>query len=407
MTDHRESFDLIIVGAGLAGAAFALAMAEQPLNIALLDAQPERAGWPPLDDTVLDYDARVSALTEASRSFLQRLGVWSDIVERRACAYQEMTVWDAEGTGEIHFSADEVGELALGHIVENRLITAALLSRLRSSRVRLLFDSPVAEWQRVGELGQLQLADGRLLQAPLIVAADGANSRLRDWGGFQTREWDYHHHAIVCTVETEKAHRATAWQRFLPEGPLAFLPLPDREGGQHFSSIVWSAQPELAESLMAMDEEAFNIALARHFEHRLGRIVASSRRVKFPLRQRHALRYYQQGIALLGDAAHTIHPLAGQGINLGFADAAVLADECQRALSRGLSLSDELLLSRYQRRRKGENLAMMAAMEGFQNLFESRALPLRLLRNAGMNWLDRAAPLKRQIIARAMGLSRR
>ena len=157
---------------------------------------------------------------------------------------------------------------------------------------------------------------------------------------------------------------------------------------------------------MAMDDSEFNAALARHFEYRLGAVIATSRRVRFPLRQRHAVQYSRQGIVLLGDAAHTIHPLAGQGINLGFGDAQVLAQECQRALARGLSLADSGVLARYQRRRKGENLAMMAAMQGFQNLFESDAAPLRMLRNVGMRWLDKAVPLKRQVIARAMGLGR-
>ncbi len=406
MTASAEKYDLIVVGAGLAGGAFALAMAESPLKIAVIDAQPERQGWPPLDESVLDYDARVSALTEASRTFLDRLGVWSAISERRACAYRDMQVWDAEGTGEIHFSADDVGQSALGHIVENRLITAALINKLRETSVRLMFNTPVAAWQAVGDGGELQLEDGRVLRAPLIVAADGANSRMRQWGGFQTREWDYHHHAIVCTVETERPHRATAWQRFLPQGPLAFLPLPDRDRSQHYSSIVWSATPDFAETLMAMDGSEFNAALARHFEYRLGAVIATSRRVRFPLRQRHAVQYSRQGIVLLGDAAHTIHPLAGQGINLGFGDAQVLAQECQRALARGLSLADSGVLARYQRRRKGENLAMMAAMQGFQNLFESDAAPLRMLRNVGMRWLDKAVPLKRQVIARAMGLGR-
>lgn len=406
MNIAAENYDLIVVGAGLAGGAFALAMAETPLKIVVIDAQPERQGWPPLDESVRDYDARVSALTDASRAFLDRLGVWTAITERRACAYRDMQVWDAEGTGEIHFSADDVGQAALGHIVENRLITAALINKLRESSVRLMFDTPVAAWQAVGDGGELQLEDGRVLRAPLIVAADGANSRMRQWGGFQTREWDYQHHAIVCTVETELPHRATAWQRFLPQGPLAFLPLPDRDRSQHYSSIVWSATPDFANTLMAMDDAEFNVALARHFEHRLGAVIAASRRVRFPLRQRHAVQYSRQGIVLLGDAAHTIHPLAGQGINLGFGDAQVLAQECQRALSRGLSLADSGVLARYQRRRKGENLAMMAAMEGFQNLFASNAAPLRMLRNIGMRWLDKAVPLKRQVIARAMGLGR-
>ena len=406
MTTSAEKYDLIVVGAGLAGGAFALAMAESSLKIAVIDAQPERQGWPPLDESVLDYDARVSALTDASRAFLDRLGVWSAISERRACAYRDMQVWDAEGTGEIHFSADDVGQSALGHIVENRLITAALINKLRETSVRLMFNAPVAAWQAVGDGGELQLGDGRVLSAPLIVAADGANSRMRQWGGFQTREWDYHHHAIVSTVETELPHRSTAWQRFLPQGPLAFLPLPDRDHSQHYSSIVWSATPDFADELMAMSDAGFNTALARHFESRLGAIIASSRRVRFPLRQRHAVQYYRQGIVLLGDAAHTIHPLAGQGINLGFGDAQVLAQECERALTRGLSIADSGVLARYQRRRKGENLAMMAAMQGFQNLFESDAAPLRMLRNVGMRWLDKAVPLKRQVIARAMGLGR-
>ena len=210
MNIAAENYDLIVVGAGLAGGAFALAMAETPLKIVVIDAQPERQGWPPLDESVRDYDARVSALTDASRAFLDRLGVWTAITERRACAYRDMQVWDAEGTGEIHFSADDVGQAALGHIVENRLITAALINKLRESSVRLMFDTPVAAWQAVGDGGELQLEDGRVLRAPLIVAADGANSRMRQWGGFQTREWDYGHRAIVATVELEHTHQTGA-----------------------------------------------------------------------------------------------------------------------------------------------------------------------------------------------------
>lgn len=400
-----ESFDLIVVGAGMAGAAVALAMAEENLKVALIDGQKMPEGWPPvLDDSVLDYDARVSALTAASRQFLDELGVWQGIVERRACAYRDMEVWDAEGTGRIHFSAAEVNQPALGHIVENRLVNAGLLEALRASRVQCVLGAPVKSYRREAGRGVLELEDGRRLGSLLVVAADGANSRLREAGGFQTREWNYHHHAIVCTVETESPHQDCAWQRFLPEGPLAFLPLADAAGSGRYCSIVWSALPDVATQLMGLDDDAFAQSLTRHFEGRLGEVLACSKRFSFPLRQRHAVDYVKDGIVLVGDAAHTIHPLAGQGINLGFADAQALADELKRALRRGLMLSDNVALARYQRRRKGDNLAMMAAMEGFQHLFESPAMPLRLARNLGMSLLDRAVPLKRQIIARAMGL---
>ena len=404
--ENIADFDLVIVGAGMAGAALALAVADLPIKVALIEAQAVREGWPAVDDSVFDYDARVSALTESSRGFLDELGAWSDIVSRRACAYTDMEVWDGEGTGRIHFAASEVKRAALGHIVENRLINASLINGLReNARVKCFFGMPVETMDRQQGLISLKLAGGKLVRSPLVVAADGANSKIREWAGFVTREWDYHHHAIVATVETESAHKNTAWQRFLPEGPLAFLPLSDAAGEQRYCSIVWSVKPDIAEALMSLGDDDFCRELAAKFEHRLGSVVACSRRFSFPLRQRHAADYVSDGVVLLGDAAHTIHPLAGQGINLGFQDAMALADECRRACERGLSLSDTGVLNRYQRRRKGGNLAMMAMMEGFQHLFETPAMPLRLLRNTGMRWLDSALPLKRQIIAKAMGLS--
>jgi 2-octaprenylphenol hydroxylase len=404
--ENIADFDLVIVGAGLAGAALALAVADLPLKVALVEAQAVREGWPQIEESVFDYDARVSALTDASRGFLDEIGAWSDIASRRACAYTDMEVWDGEGTGRIHFSASEVRRSALGHIVENRLINASLINNLReNARVKCFFGMPVETMSRQQAGISLHLAGGRVVRSPLVVAADGANSKIREWAGFVTREWDYHHHAIVATVETEFPHSNTAWQRFLPEGPLAFLPLPDTAAEQRYCSIVWSAKPDIAEHLMSLDDDDFCRELAVKFEHRLGRVLAASRRFSFPLRQRHAADYVSDGVVLLGDAAHTIHPLAGQGINLGFQDAAVFAQECRRACERGVPLFDASVLNRYQRRRKGGNLAMMAMMEGFQHLFETPVMPLRLLRNTGMRWLDSALPLKRQIIAKAMGLS--
>lgn len=398
-----NSFDVVIVGGGLAGASLALALAETPLRVAVVEGGPAQP-WPAPVESAQDYDARVSALTEASRRLLEQLGVWPAIARARVCAYRRMDVWDAEGTGNIQFDAIEVQRAELGHIVENSLILAALHEALQASRVAVYFAASVAKLGAEAGAHQLALADGRELSARLVVAADGARSQIRQWAGFETREWDYHHHAIACTVECEQPHRATAWQRFLPEGPLAFLPLADADGRQRFCSIVWSAKPELSDALIAMDDDAFCEALGKAFEFRLGVIAAVGRRFRFPLRQRHAPEYFRNGVVLVGDAAHSIHPLAGQGINLGFADVNVLSEELKRGLAKGLDVADSQVLGRYQRRRKGDNLAMMAAMEGFQHLFESNALPLRLARNAGMSWLNWQGPLKRQLITKAMGL---
>lgn len=417
MNDAALDFDVIIVGAGIAGGALACALGGSALQVAVIEAQQVSAQWPDQDDTVAGFDARVSALTVASQNFLQRLDVWPAICERRVSPYLHMHVWDADGTGSIDFTAEEINQPVLGHIVENRLTVTALIQRLQQhNNVQLIAGAKITELQTLAVNGeatesnsqqgfkQLTLEDGRTLTAPLVVAADGANSWVRSQENFSMREWDYGHSAIVTTVETSKPHADTAWQRFLPEGPLAFLPLLTSAGNKQFCSIVWSAVPQYAENLMALDDREFAQSLGRAFEHRLGDILRVNRRFSFPLRQRHASDYVKPGVALIGDAAHTVHPLAGQGINLGLADVQVLAEELLRAADRQLSPGALEVLQRYQRRRKGANLAMMAGMEGFKRLFEHSALPVRWARNSGMRWLNHSAPLKHKIMRQAMGL---
>ncbi|WP_201218258.1 2-octaprenyl-3-methyl-6-methoxy-1,4-benzoquinol hydroxylase [Pseudomonas sp. S32] len=393
--------DLLIVGAGMVGSALALALRHSGLHVLLLDGGPLTVR--PFDASAA-FEPRVSALSAASQRILERLGAWEGIAQRRATPYCHMQVWDGSGTGQIHFSAASVHAQVLGHIVENRVVQDGLLERLHDSDVGLLPNARLEQLRRSGKDWLVTLHDGRQLRAPLVVAADGANSAVRRLAGFETREWDYLHHAIVTSVRCTAGHQATAWQRFTDDGPLAFLPL-SRDGAQDWCSIVWSTTPEHAERLMALDEPAFNKALQQAFEGRLGDVLQTDPRVCVPLRQRHAKRYVDEGLALIGDAAHTIHPLAGQGVNLGFLDAAVLAEVLIGACERGERLADVKVLGRYERRRMPHNLALMAAMEGFERLFQANPLPLRWLRNSGLKLVEQMPEAKAVFVRQALGLS--
>lgn len=404
MADARH-FDVVIVGAGIAGAALAVALSGQGLTLALIEAQALSTKPLPLSQNLQDFDPRVSALTPRSREFLAQLGAWDAIAAYRHCAYRHMTVWDAQGTGQIEFDRAEVGASELGHIVENRAIVHALLARVAAAAdIAMLSPVTLTSCTRLASSRMaLTLEGGEQLEADLLVAADGALSRVREMMGFRCREWDYGHRAIVSTVEVARDHEATAWQRFLPSGPLALLPLPGA-AGHHFCSIVWSLQEDLVDAVLALDDAAFCAELERASESRLGAVLGTSRRFAHPLRQRHAVDYVQPGVALVADAAHTIHPLAGQGINLGLQDVAVLAAEILAGQRNGVHPGQLDLLQRYQRQRKGENLMMMTAMDGFKRLFEQQSLPLRWLRNAGMRRIDTLPPLKQKLMRNAMGL---
>lgn len=392
--------DLIIVGAGMVGSALALALKDSGLDILLIDGSP--LSVKPFDAQA-PFEPRVSALSAASQRILERLGAWSGVTARRSSPYGEMQVWDGSGTGQIHFSAASVHAEVLGHIVENRVIQDALLEPLHDSSIGLLPGARLERLRRSGDDWLLTLVGGRELRTPLVVAADGANSAVRRLAGCATREWDYLHHAIVTSVRCAEPHQRTAWQRFTDDGPLAFLPL--ERDGEHWCSIVWSATPLEAERLMALDDAAFCNELGRAFEWRLGEVLGADPRLCIPLRQRHAKRYVEEGLVLIGDAAHTIHPLAGQGVNLGFLDAAVLAEVLLHAAGRGERLDEERVLSRYERRRMPHNLAMMVAMEGFERLFQANPLPLRWLRNSGLKWVDGMPEAKALFVRQALGLS--
>lgn len=405
-SETPEVFDVVIVGAGLVGASLACAIAQtnraQSLRIAVVEADGEEQRF-----SGDQFDPRVVALTHASENLLKKIGCWDGIVRERACAYREMKVWDGEGTAAIEFDCAEVQQNHLGHIVENSVIVNHLRQRMAQlANITLIQPASVEALMPATDgqsLTRVSLGDGRVLYAQVLVAADGARSRVRELAGFTTREWDYGQQAIITTVRTERPHQFTAWQRFMQTGPLAFLPL-QHLGGAHQCSIVWSADDELAQALMALDDADFCARLTQAFEARLGQVLGCDKRYAIPLRQRHATHYIQRGIALVGDAAHSIHPLAGQGVNLGLLDVTALADEIERALLRRIPLGDESILRRYQRQRLAGNLGMMSAMEAFKHLFGSQSLAVNWLRNTGMRQLNSIPAVKKIIINAALGV---
>lgn len=391
-----KNFDVIIVGGGMVGASLACALGDSRLKVAVVEGEATPLTW-----SRESYDIRVSAITRASQRYLEQLGAWTSMCAERVAPYGEMHVWDATGTGSIHFDAADLGEPDLGHIIENRVITKALVQRARSfGNVRWLCPAVPRRLFLRSDCAQLQLDDGTELRAQLLVGADGGRSWVRQQAGIRVGTQHYEQSALVTIVRTEMHHQNTAWQRFLPTGPLAFLPLTEGH-----SSIVWSTTEEQAGRLLELDDDAFKSELATAFEARLGAITELGPRAVFPLQGRHAEHYVRPHLALIGDAAHTIHPLAGQGVNLGFADSAALAEVILEAHAANKAIGAFKTLRRYERNRRGDNQLMLDSMDAFKRLFSNDNAGLSTLRNLGLDLVDRAGPVKQFFAARAMGLS--
>lgn len=405
MSDSREVFDIVIVGGGIVGSTLACALGADSnigsRRIALLEANTKLPNF--FGDS---FDPRVVALSAESRKILDEIDIWPRIINQRACPYYQMHVWDAEGTGEMHFDCDDLHEDSLGHIVENSVLLKSLRGKIEQlDAIEFYGDRAVESVQLnsgANNLTTVVLTDGTELTACILIAADGSNSTLRTLLNMPVREWDYDQEAIITTVKTEKSHEFTAWQRFTQKGPLAFLPLTDNSDSSH-CSIVWSADTALAEELMQLETPEFCARLGRDFEYRLGRVLDADQRFAIKLVQRHAKDYIQPGIALVGDAAHTVHPLAGQGVNLGLYDVQVLVEEIIRACERDIPLADFSILRRYERRRKTHNLLAMGAMEGFKRLFGADDPAIRWLRNTGMRFCNEQGWIKKRLARMASG----
>jgi 2-octaprenylphenol hydroxylase len=387
--------DIVIVGAGMVGSLLAASLQHLSLNIVVIDqihaTEPNNQA---------PYEPRVSALTRASQNMLSHVGAWSLVKQKRYAPFSTMQVREQEGHGELLFSAYDVGVSHLGCLVENNLLQWALTQCAVQGGVKLIVPDKVVVLERLTQQWQVTLASGTVITTPLVVGADGAFSAIRQLVGIGIDSWDYQQQAIVCTVKTQQPHQECARQVFLRSGPLAFLPLPDA----NYCSIVWSAKNEEATRILALSDDAFKAELSRHFAQELGEIEWCDTRYAFPLIARHAQRYFLEGLALVGDAAHTIHPLAGQGVNLGFLDAAVLAEEIEHSLKRGLALGNMHSLSRYSRRRRPHNALVMHSMTALERAYALKQPALVVARNEAVRQVNHHLWLKGFFEKHAMGL---
>lgn len=389
--NEKFDTDIVIAGGGMVGAALACALAQGGRKVVVVEAREPQSFA--AEDA---WDLRVSAVNRAAQRFFERLGAWAAMRGMRVSPYSAMHVWDAGSPGEIHFDAADLGEPDLGHIIENRVMQLALLERLAAhTTATLITGARIEALEVTAAHATVTLDDGRRLRARLVVGADGARSHIRDLAGIALDAHPYHQQGVVGVVKTERPHENTCWQRFLPGGPIAFLPLRDGR-----SSIVWTVPEHEADALARMDEESFCEELGRALDHRLGAIVETGPRAAFPLRGSQAVPYVKPRIALVGDAAHTIHPLAGQGVNLGFRDAMQLAETL---LAHDGDPGELRVLRRYERARRADNVLTMRSMEGFRLLFGNEQPLLARLRGLGLGAVDRLTPLKHAFMRAAMG----
>jgi 2-octaprenyl-6-methoxyphenol hydroxylase len=410
-TAHRgnrpdDSAEAVVVGGGMIGLTLASALADGGFDVAVVDREEPAAV---LDDR---FDGRASAIALGSMRMLDALGLWpalardaQPILEIRV---SDATIWRGASPLFLHYDHRTVGHDPLGYIVENRVIRRALDAHVTGrARVRRLAPAEVEAVERGSGMAVVRLADGRSLRTALVLAADGRHSKLRRAAGIGVRAWDYPQSGIVCTVAHDKPHGSVAHEHFLPAGPFAMLPMTDGPGGEHRSSVVWTERRELAPAMMALGEADFAEELMRRFGRSLGRLRAVGGRWCHALSLVHAERYAEHRLALVGDAAHAIHPIAGQGLNLGLRDVAALAEVLVDARRLGLDPGGLDVLEDYQRRRRADAVLLLAVTDGLNRLFSNDIGPLRLARDAGLAAVNRLEPLKRVFMRHAMGLAGR
>lgn len=398
-----KEYDVVIVGGGMVGSMLAAALAAtqsgQPaLRIAVLENQQPDSFTPGSNPA---YDIRVSALSGASQNMFENVGAWEGILSRRACPYREMLVWDGEAAGRTHFKAHDVNLPELGHIVENRVMQLALLDCLMAAdNIDYLCPVRLKSYTLSEQLVTCELADDLdPITTRLLVGADGAQSTVRQLANIEMERTPYPQHALVATVKTRLPQQDITWQRFQPTGPEALLPLCGS-----YASMVWYHTEEEVKRLRALSDSEFLDAMENAFPEELGGIDSIVERSSFPIAKAHAKRYIADRVALIGDAAHTVHPLAGQGVNLGMLDAAALAETILAAHASGVDPGNRRHLRQYERWRRGENTMMISVLDGFYHAFKPQPRPFQKIRSIALNMADNGGPLKKFIMRYALGV---
>lgn len=372
-----QSFDIIIVGGGMVGQAFALSMAKHNLSIAIIEPNNPN---PKIQEA---FHTRVSAITPTSETLLKAIGVW-DLIQRKQ-VFSNTSVWDENSHGRLDFSATDDNNTHLGHIIENDCIQSAMYAALSDTKVTFI-SAKLDGFDKIKQGYRVILDDDKQLECLLLIGADGARSRVRDLAGIAFSENNYQQKAIVCNIRTSKHFKNTTWQRFLSNSIIALLPL-----SEHEASIVWSAENHLAEELLALSPQNFAQLLSAGVEYRFGEFEVLSEVQSFPLIERSAKTYVEESLALIGDAAHNIHPLAGQGVNLGFSDIRELSQQLETNMD---ILGDYLILRKYARARRLDNELMAKTMSGLNWVYKENNEPLRWARGFGMNLINTTPTLK-------------
>lgn len=390
------NYDIIIVGAGIVGLTAAAALSNSSLRIGIIDRT-----LPEEKINLEDLDIRVSAITLQSKHILEKLDVWSLIPQEKLSPFKKIQVWDQLGSYSIDFDATSLRENELGFIVENKALQSCLLKKLTQENSVDFLPAEIKAFRTEINQTTIILNSGKEIKTQLLIGADGANSKVRELASIENDTKDYQHSALICHVETQFPHEQIARQSFLTNEILAFLPLPN----SNQCSIVWSTLPERAQYLLKLDQERFNAELTDACGQ-LGSIKAISSRAVFPLHRQHVKNYVKPGIALIGDAAHTIHPLAGQGVNLGILDAACLSQIILDAKTKQRAFASLAVLRKYERWRKSENVVMMAFVGAIKQLFTHGSSSMRWIANIGMGLTDKITPLKNFFIRRATAINK-
>lgn len=388
-----KSYDCIIVGGGMVGASSALSLAQLGLTVALVEKVQ-----PTTFNSEQPFDLRVSAIALSSEYLLESFQAWSLIKEMRCCPYQRLGVWEQE-RAYTEFNANHIEQKHLGHIVENRIIQLALWQQIEKDKnIELFCPESVVSFEQVNNEVLVSLAS-QTIRAKLLIAADGANSAIRNKAGIGITGWDYQQSAMLINVETVSAQQDITWQQFRTTGPVAMLPLED-----NYASLVWYHNKNEIKRLSSLTNAQLTFEINQHFPQKLGGIKQVIAKGAFPLTRRHANQYRQGQVLLMGDAAHTINPLAGQGVNLGFKDVLALKNVIAAAIANGESWHSEVVLSRYEQQRRPDNLLMMSTMDAFYGVFSHSSSIIKSIRNTGLLLVNQSPLLKNKALAYACGI---